>query len=106
MLADETKESMQNLNVALPDKEDFKAWFKEIWKEVKPEFMHELIKEARQEEPKVKYYTREEICNILHITGPTLKKRERDGMPATVIGKRKLYNLEAVEKFLKEKSYK
>jgi len=103
---EQNRNKMQCLNVALPDKEDFKKWFKEIWREVKPEFMLELIKEARKEEPKVIYYTREEICNILRISGPTLKKREREGMPATVIGNRKLYNLEEVTKFLNEKRYK
>jgi len=50
-----------------------------------------------------KTYTRQELCAVLHISESTLRRRELEGLPFILVGRRtKRYDLEEVKKWLKE----
>jgi Helix-turn-helix domain len=92
--------AMQSLNVVLPDKEDFQRWIKEVKQEIILELRKEIVFER---EPEPEYLTRKEIAERFKISLVTLHHLTVRGLPSLKVGKRRVYDCKAVEKYLKSK---
>lgn len=88
---------MQQLNFALPDKDDFQRWLKEI----KQEIIIELKKEMNSDKKTERHYlTRAQMAERFQISLVSLHHRTTQGLPSIKIGKRRLYDPVEVEKYL------
>jgi hypothetical protein len=94
---------MQHLNVYLPDKTDFQSWIQEIKAEIIKELKDEM---SSKKEIKPVYKTRAEIAREFRISLVTLHERTKEGLPSIKIGKRRLYESAAVQKYFAENHYK
>jgi len=94
---------MQQLNLVLPDKENFQLWLKEVKQEIIREIRSEVIENKK---PKVEYKTRSEIANTYRISLVTLNERTKEGLPSIKIGKRRLYDPLQVQKYFDENNLK
>lgn len=68
--------------------------------------IQEVIVEAlkNQEPPKKRYYTRKEVCEILHITLPTLWAMVKSGkVSQKKVGTRCLYDADAIDEAVNNK---
>ena len=69
----------------------FQPIIKELVQEIAPTLLPTIPQEP-------KYYTRKEVCNILHITLPTLGRLTKDGILNSVtIGSRVLYEASTID---------
>jgi excisionase family DNA binding protein len=65
--------------------------------------LKEVVSEAlaNQEPPKKRYYTRKEVCDILHITLPTLWNMVKSGKLAQKkVGTRCLYDADSIDELV------
>lgn len=92
---------MQSLNLVFPDKEDFKLWLNEV----KQELIHEIKREVltNKEQDSRQYMTRAEIAKKYRISLVSLGKRDKEGLPSIKMGKRRLYDPQLVEAFIKRR---
>ncbi len=61
------------------------------------------LEEARQQERPEKMYTRGEVCQLLHITMPTLWRRVKEGkIIAAKNGRRVLFSENEVKRYIEE----
>jgi hypothetical protein len=90
---------MQQLNLSLPEKSDFRSWLNEVKQELIAEIKNELV--AKQK-PEVVYKTRAEIAREFRISLVTLHERTKEGLPSIKVGKRRLYNPLEVQKYFEQ----
>lgn len=89
---------MQQLLIV--DRNDLRSMLEEIAEKLRKS---DITKESASKKETAKrkvYLTRREVSKMLNISLVTLGKRQREGLPSIVIGKRRLYDLEAVEKYI------
>ena len=69
-------------------------------KAVREEVANALEADRQQAKPE-KMYSREEVCELLHISKPTLWVKTKNGeIPATHVGRRVLYSQSAINKYV------
>lgn len=88
---------MQQLNFALPDKEDIHRWLKEIKQEIIIELKKEMSVEKKSD---IQYLTRAQMAKKFQISLVSLHHRTAQGLPSIKIGSRRLYDPIEVEKYL------
>ncbi len=67
---------------------------------VREEVANALEADRQQAKPE-KMYSREEVCELLHISKPTLWVKTKNGeIPATHAGRRVLYSESAIKKYM------
>ena len=82
------------LSEALPFVEE---WLREVVSDEVRKTLDDERKKARPE----RYLSRDEVCNLLGISKPTLWKKTRDGeIKATTIGRRVTYSESEVKRFM------
>jgi excisionase family DNA binding protein len=95
---------MQNLNVVLPEKEDFQRWIREVKQEILLELRKEITVE-REHEPE--YLTREEMSKKYRISLVTLNSLTvKMKIPSIKVGKRRLFEKKTVENYFNSKILK
>ncbi len=78
---------MQNLT--LFDRDELKEIITEV---VRGCFDEKILPLLRSDDDEEEYYTRDEICSLLHISYPTLWRMERGGIVHSYrVGRKKLY---------------
>ena len=81
---------------ALPSLE---SWFREVIRDEVKKAMNEERQKAKPE----RNLTRDEVCELLHITKPTLWKKTKQGeIKAINIGRRVLYPMSEVKRYFEE----
>lgn len=79
---------MDNTSLIVITRDELKSLLKEVVSEAL----------ANQEPPKKRYYTRKEVCEILHITLPTLWSMVKSGkVSQKKVGTRCLYDADAID---------
>lgn len=74
-----------------------KEWIKEV---IRDEVLAALEEDRERKKPD-KMYNRDEVCELLHISKPTLWKKTANGdIKATRIGRRVLYSEDEIQKYL------
>lgn len=86
------------------DQDDLRSMVREIFtKDIKPDILAVVSKRNENEKEAKKLMTRAELSKHYRISLVTLGKHDRSGMPSIKIGKRRLYELEKVEQYFREK---
>jgi hypothetical protein len=89
---------MQQLLIV--DRNDLRSMLEEIAENLKKSDKTKERASKKETAKRKVYLTRREISKMLNISLVTLGKRQREGLPSIVIGKRRLYDLEAVERYI------
>lgn len=73
------------------------------FRQIVKEEITNALEEARQQERPEKMYTRREVCQLLHITMPTLWRRVKEGkIIAAKNGRRVLFSENEVKRYIEE----
>lgn len=73
------------------------------FREIVREEVTKAIDDARKQERPEKMYTRGEVCQLLHITMPTLWRRVKEGkIIAAKNGRRVLFSESEIKRYVKE----
>lgn len=86
------------------DQDDLRSMVREIFtKDIKPDILEVVSKRTENEKSVGKLKTRAEIAKHYRISLVTLGKHDRSGLPSIKVGHRRLYELEKVEQYFREK---
>ena len=73
------------------------------FREIVREEVTKAIDDARKQEKPERMYTRREVCQLLHITMPTLWRRVKEGkIIAAKNGRRVLFSESEIKRYVKE----
>lgn len=87
-------------NFIMLQEDELKAFITEIVQEVLGG--HKPVEQAPLEE---EYYTRDQVCDHLHVSTTKLWRMEKDGdITAYKLGRRSLYSKKAVDELIKSKT--